>query len=90
MVLAVILSGLAGLVAVAAGSGEAGMAAIKLLLAKGQTDLIEQALADGNLERATATAEVLGSAADGRGVPLLLALLDDDARPIALRFAATV
>jgi putative membrane-bound dehydrogenase-like protein len=70
-------------------AGSLGVEAIRILLAGEQQELIRGALQSEDLERSLATAEVLGSAADGRGTPLLLEVIRDETRDLELRRLAT-
>ncbi len=63
---------------------EAGVAAMRFLLAGNEAKLVTAALAGTN---ALATAQGLGNTADKRAVPLLLPILSDAKREVALRKA---
>jgi putative heme-binding domain-containing protein len=60
--------------------------AIKVLINRGQQQLLKQGLSGSasNLESATSLARALGNAADQRTVPLLLAVVDDKDSPLPL------
>jgi putative membrane-bound dehydrogenase-like protein len=62
-----------------------GVNAVRVLLDKDQTPLIEKGLHDAKEEAAVNTAKALGTAGDVRAVPLLLPLVKDANRPIELR-----
>jgi len=72
-------------VAVAQPSGESGVEAMRLILAKGDAVLVRQALEGTNALAATKTAEALGNSGDKQAVSLLLPVLSDSARDVALR-----
>ncbi len=59
--------------------------AVRALLDKGQSALVENGLRDANAERATNTAKALGTAGDSRAVGLLEPLLMDTSRPPEVR-----
>ena len=69
-------------------SGQLAINAVKALLNRQQTDAIRQALWGEDASVAEKTLLALGTAADGRTVPMLLKLADDKERPVALRRAA--
>jgi putative heme-binding domain-containing protein len=72
-------------VAVAQPSGEGGVEAMRLILARGGAAAVRQALEGTNVPAATRTAEALGNTGDKQTVALLLPLLADAARDVALR-----
>jgi putative membrane-bound dehydrogenase-like protein len=65
--------------------GQLGVSAVRVLLDKGQVDLLARGLADSNLETALSTARALGTSGDGRAAGLLLPLVKDAKRPAELR-----
>ena len=72
-------------VAVAQPSGESGVEAMRLVLTTGGAALVRQALEGTNAIAATKTAEALGNTGDKQVVSLLLPVLSDSARDVALR-----
>jgi putative heme-binding domain-containing protein len=62
-----------------------GVNALVALLAKKQSARIEEALHDNDVSMAVNTAKVLGTAADARGVNLLLAVVKDKKQPVDVR-----
>jgi putative heme-binding domain-containing protein len=62
-----------------------GAEAMRLLLAEDGAGLIKETLIGSNVAAAVNAAECLGDAADKRGVPLLLPLVTDTARDVAVR-----
>jgi putative heme-binding domain-containing protein len=77
----------AGLLEVAAAqpSGESGIEAMRLVLASGGAALLRQTLEGTNTLVATRIAEALGNTGDKQAVRLLLPVLSDSARDVALR-----
>jgi putative heme-binding domain-containing protein len=77
----------AGLLEVAAAqpSGESGVEAMRLVLASGGAALVRQVLERTNALVAIKTAEALGNTGDKQAVRLLMPVLSDSARDIALR-----
>jgi putative heme-binding domain-containing protein len=72
-------------VAIAQPSGESGVEAMRLILASGDTALLRRALEGTNTVASTKAGEALGSTGDKRAVKLLLPVLADSTRDIALR-----
>ena len=72
-------------VAVAQPSGESGVEAMRLVVANGGAALVRQSLEGTNAPAATRTAEALGNTGDKQAVGLLLPVLSDSARDVALR-----
>ena len=66
-------------------AGEAGVAAIRLILANKDFPLLKTALTGTNVTAAARTAEALGHAGDKQSVPLLEPLITDTARDTTLR-----
>ncbi|MFI4876556.1 MAG: c-type cytochrome, partial [Blastopirellula sp. JB062] len=67
-------------------SGEAtGVAAMRVLLKKKRHDLIQQAIDDDDLEKATSTAEALGNSAAGAAQGIMQKLVDDSSKDLRLR-----
>jgi putative heme-binding domain-containing protein len=77
----------AGLLEVAAAqpSAESGVEAMRMLLANGEVALVEQMLASSNTVAATRTTEALGNAAERQATKLLLPVVKDSGRDLALR-----
>ncbi len=65
--------------------GQLGVNAVRVLLDRGQQEVLKKGLADRNLETALSTAKALGTAADGRAASLLLPLVQDARQPLELR-----
>jgi putative heme-binding domain-containing protein len=72
-------------VAIAQPASESGVEAMRLLLAGGGTALIEQTLAGTNAAAATRTAEALGNTAENKIAKLLLPVVGEPKRDLALR-----
>lgn len=72
-------------VAIAQPSSEGGVEAMRIILANGGTALVRQTLEDTNALAATRTAEALGNTGDKQSVGLLLPVLLDSRRDVALR-----
>jgi putative membrane-bound dehydrogenase-like protein len=64
---------------------ELGVAAIRVLLAKQQRELLERGLNQDDEKLAAVTARALANSADGRTVSLLRGFLDDARRPLEVR-----
>jgi putative membrane-bound dehydrogenase-like protein len=75
------------LLALAAGDPDGQLAgeAMRALLAKNGSNVIRSALDGSDAEAGVRVARALGAAADGRGAGLLLAVVEDAARPAELR-----
>lgn len=71
--------------AIAQPANESGVEAMRLVLASGDLSLVRQALEGTNIFAATRTAEALGNTGDKQAVALLLPLLADTTRDVALR-----
>src|SRR5262245_13367959 len=72
-------------VATAQPAGESGIEAMKMILASGDTSLVEHLLASTNTVAAAAVAEVLGNTGDRQAVKLLVPLVADSKRDAAVR-----
>ena len=72
-------------VAVAQPAGESGVEAMRLILANGGAALVRHALEGTNALAATKTAEALGNTGDRQVTELLLPVLADSTRDVALR-----
>ena len=72
-------------VALAQPAGESGIEATRMLLAGGDTGLLERTLADTNAIVAAKTAEALGNTGEKRVTTLLLPVVADGQRDLALR-----
>lgn len=77
----------AGLLEVAAAqpASESGVEAMRLVLAGGDTAPVQQVLESTNVTRALKTVEALGHTGDKAATPLLLPIVADSARDVALR-----
>lgn len=62
-----------------------GVDAIGALLSAGQLKLISERIASKDVQAATATVQALGTAADGRAIGLLRALVHDSKQPLPVR-----
>jgi putative heme-binding domain-containing protein len=67
------------------GNTPAGVEAARLLLGRGQLDLLRRTLQGADVPGATKLAEALGNTLEKQGTPLLAALLTDPQRELALR-----
>jgi len=72
-------------VAIAQPAGESGIEAVKLILASGDTSLIEQAFVGTNMIAAARLAEALGNTGEKQAVKVLLPVVTDARRDAALR-----
>jgi len=72
-------------VAIAQPASESGVEAMRQVLASGGAALVRQSLESTNGLATTKTAEALGNTGDKQAVPLLLPLLSDSTRDVALR-----
>ena len=64
---------------------QAGVEAVRVLLEKGQQELLRQALLSNDPQQATATTAALANTADARVTPLLLEVVKDPHRPVSAR-----
>ena len=72
-------------VAIAQPVGESGIEAMKMMLASGDTTLVERALVSTNTTAAAAVAEALGNTGERQAVKLLLPVVTDEKRDGAVR-----
>jgi putative heme-binding domain-containing protein len=72
-------------VTVAQPAGESGVEAMRMILANGGAALVRQSMEGTNALVATKTAEALGNSGDKQATGLLLSVLSDSARDVALR-----